>query len=88
MRFRIRFLDGSADVIHEMHADARSVASAVSLVADKDWPPPSQCEFSTWTGARFILRSRTRSRAGGARGSGSGPTTGRGGLPLTPDPRL
>jgi hypothetical protein len=39
MRFRIQLLDRAASVIREMHADARSVASAVSLVADKDWPP-------------------------------------------------
>jgi len=37
MQYRIQFLDGSANVLREWSAYARSVASAVSLVADIDW---------------------------------------------------
>ena len=39
MQYRIQFLDGAANVVGELHADARSAASAVELVADLDWPP-------------------------------------------------
>jgi hypothetical protein len=39
MQFRIQFLDGSARVIRELHADARNAASAIELVRDMDWPP-------------------------------------------------
>jgi hypothetical protein len=39
MQFRILFLDGSARVIRELYADARSVAGAIALVRDIDWPP-------------------------------------------------
>ena len=39
MRFRIQFLDGSARVIRELHADARNAARAIELVRDVDWPP-------------------------------------------------
>ena len=39
MQFRIQFLDGSARVIRELHADARNAASAIELVRDIDWPP-------------------------------------------------
>jgi hypothetical protein len=39
MQFRIQFLDGSARVIRELHADARNAAGAIALVADIDWPP-------------------------------------------------
>jgi hypothetical protein len=39
MQFRIQFLDGSAQVIRELHADARNAASAIELVRDIDWPP-------------------------------------------------
>jgi hypothetical protein len=37
MQFRIQFLDGSARVLREWSAYARSVAGAVSLVTDIDW---------------------------------------------------
>jgi len=39
IRYRVQFLDGSATVIRELHADARNVAGAINLVADMDWPP-------------------------------------------------
>jgi hypothetical protein len=39
MQFRIQFLDRSARVIRELHADARNAASAIELVRDIDWPP-------------------------------------------------
>jgi hypothetical protein len=39
MQYRIQFLDGSANVLREWSASARSVAGAVSLAADTDWPP-------------------------------------------------
>ena len=39
MQYRIRFLDRSANVIREWSANARSVADAVALVVDADWPP-------------------------------------------------
>jgi hypothetical protein len=39
MQYRIQFLDGSARVIRELHADARNAASAIELVRDIDWPP-------------------------------------------------
>ena len=39
MHYRIQFLDGRTNLIRELTADARSVASAISLVADVDWPP-------------------------------------------------
>jgi hypothetical protein len=39
MQYRIQFLDGSANVLREWSANARSVADAVSLVTEIDWPP-------------------------------------------------
>jgi hypothetical protein len=39
MQFRIQFLEGSAHVIRELHADARNAVSAIKLVRDIDWPP-------------------------------------------------
>jgi hypothetical protein len=39
MQYRIQFLDGSANVLREWSAYARSIAGAVSLVVDADWPP-------------------------------------------------
>ncbi len=39
MQFRVEYLDGSARVIHEMHAEARDSICAVSLVRDLEWPP-------------------------------------------------
>jgi hypothetical protein len=39
MQFRIQFLDGSARVLREWSAYARSVESAVTLVTEIDWPP-------------------------------------------------
>jgi len=38
MQFRIQFLDGSARLIRELHADARNAVSAIELVRDMDWP--------------------------------------------------
>lgn len=37
--YRVQFLDGRRFVLGELHVDARKVASAISLVADIDWPP-------------------------------------------------
>ena len=39
MQFRVQFLDGSARVIRELHADARNTTRAIELVRDVDWPP-------------------------------------------------
>jgi hypothetical protein len=39
MQFRIQFLEGSARVIGELHADARNSIGAIELVRDIDWPP-------------------------------------------------
>ena len=39
MQFHIQFLDGSARVIRELFADARSYAGVIELIADIDWPP-------------------------------------------------
>ena len=39
MQYRIQFLDGCASIIRELFADAWSVANAIALVADADWPP-------------------------------------------------
>jgi hypothetical protein len=39
MQYRIQFLDGAANVLREWRAYARSVAGAVSLVTEIDWPP-------------------------------------------------
>ena len=39
MQYRIQFLDGRANVVREMTADARNAVGAVALVADIDWPP-------------------------------------------------
>jgi hypothetical protein len=39
MQYRIQFLDGAAHILREWSAYARSVAGAVSLVVDTDWPP-------------------------------------------------
>ena len=39
MQFRVQFLDGSARVIRELHADARNAVGAIGLVRDMDWPP-------------------------------------------------
>ena len=38
MQFRIQFLDGSANVIGELTAAARSAAGALQLVVADDWP--------------------------------------------------
>ncbi len=39
MQYRIQYLDGSAALIRELIADARSATSAVELIAGIDWPP-------------------------------------------------
>jgi hypothetical protein len=39
MHFRIQLLDRSTSVIRELGAEARSVASALELIADIVWPP-------------------------------------------------
>ena len=39
MQYRIQFLDGSANVICELAADARNAVGAIALVTDIDWPP-------------------------------------------------
>jgi hypothetical protein len=39
VQYRIQFLDGRANVLLELSADARSAATAISLVVDRDWPP-------------------------------------------------
>jgi hypothetical protein len=39
VQYRIQFLDRSANVIREWSATGQSVAGAVALVVDADWPP-------------------------------------------------
>ena len=39
MQYRIQFLDGQANVIRELTADARNAVGAIALVTDIDWPP-------------------------------------------------
>jgi hypothetical protein len=39
MQYRIQFLDGSTNVIHELAADARNTVGAIAFVTDVDWPP-------------------------------------------------
>ncbi len=39
MQYQIQFLDGSANVICELAADARNAVGAIALVTDIDWPP-------------------------------------------------
>jgi hypothetical protein len=39
VQFRIQYLDGSANIIRELSADARSGMSACELVADMPWAP-------------------------------------------------
>jgi hypothetical protein len=39
VQYRIQFLDRSGDVIREWSANAQSVARAVSLIVEADWPP-------------------------------------------------
>jgi hypothetical protein len=39
MQYRIQFLDGRANVIRELTADARNAVGAIALVTDIDWPP-------------------------------------------------
>ena len=39
MQYRIQFLDRSGDVIREWSANAQSVARAVALIVEADWPP-------------------------------------------------
>ena len=39
MQYRIQFLDQSGDVIREWSANAQSVARAVALIVEADWPP-------------------------------------------------
>ena len=39
MQYRIQYLDGSANNIRELSADARSGMSAFELVADMPWVP-------------------------------------------------
>ena len=39
MQYRVQFLDGRANVIREITADARNAVGAIALVTDIDWPP-------------------------------------------------
>ena len=39
MQYQIQFLDGRANVIRELTADARNAAGSIALVRDIDWPP-------------------------------------------------
>ena len=39
MQYRIQFLDGRANVVLELNADARNADGAIALVANIDWPP-------------------------------------------------
>jgi len=61
VQYRIQYLDGSANIIRELSADARSGMSAFELVADMPWAPRAVCECWTLTGARFIPQSKARS---------------------------
>ena len=39
MQYRIQFLDTAGKVIREWSASARTVADALKLIVDADWPP-------------------------------------------------
>jgi hypothetical protein len=39
VQYRIQFLDHSANVIREWSANTQSVAAAVKLIVEADWPP-------------------------------------------------
>jgi hypothetical protein len=39
MQYRIQFLDGRANVIGELTADAHNAVGAIALVVGMDWPP-------------------------------------------------
>jgi len=39
MQYRIQFLDGNANVILDLIADARNAVGAIALVAGLEWPP-------------------------------------------------
>jgi hypothetical protein len=39
VQYRIQFLDRSGNVIREWSANAHTVAGAVALIVDADWPP-------------------------------------------------
>jgi hypothetical protein len=39
MQYRVQFLDGRANVLRELTADARNAVGAIALVTDIDWPP-------------------------------------------------
>ena len=39
MQYRIQFLDGRANVVREMTADAHNAVGAIALVVGTDWPP-------------------------------------------------
>ena len=59
MQFRIQFLDGKANVILDLVADARNAAGAIALVVDIDWPPHAvSIPRSTLASARFIKGER------------------------------
>jgi hypothetical protein len=39
MQYRVQFLDGRANVIRELTADARNAVGAIALVTEIGWPP-------------------------------------------------
>jgi hypothetical protein len=39
VQYRIQFLDGAGDVVREWSASAHTVADAIKLIVDADWPP-------------------------------------------------
>jgi hypothetical protein len=39
MQYRIQFLDGRANVVRELTADAHNAVGAIALVVGTDWPP-------------------------------------------------
>ena len=63
MQYRIQFLDGSANVLREWSANARSVADAVSLVIEIDWPPHAvTMRVLDANGREVANQSRSRAR--------------------------
>jgi len=60
VQYRIQYLDGLANIIRELSADARSGMSAFELVADMPWVPRAVA-MRVLDAARFIPQSKARS---------------------------
>jgi hypothetical protein len=74
MQYRIQFLAVRANVIRELTADARSAASAIEFVVNRDWPPRAVTTRVLDVDGREVHSkvkgdSRDRCRAPAVRGS-------------------